>query len=238
MKKDLKVGVVIADDLEYYPLEEYCLSLGGEKLRLLNRDAVRCVLQGDERKLEFVAVFSGTGLVNAATLTTHLADLGYTDIMVNCGLSGGLKTSDISSIVVGSGFVQHDFDLTPIGYKPGVKPNGQTYFFNADERLVNDFTAKFNCDSGVLASGDCFVSDSAKADFIRDNWNAVACDLETAAIASVCYDFGIPFLCFRKISDSADDAANDSYNSFKVDKQNWMTMAIKWLESIVDSDLF
>lgn len=233
MKDFFKVGLIVADDAEFAPISEHCLNHGGEEISLLGRPAVRYSVSNEARTVEVIAVYCGIGKVNAATLTTYIAATECVDLIVNCGLSGGLQNVSVGEVVVGTGFVEHDFDLTAIGYKPGEKP-GQEYFYKADEYFINDFKSKYQCKSGVMVSGDCFVSDDAKAAALIKDWNAVSCDMESAAIASVCHGFNLPFISIRRISDGADSGAGSTYKTTVMDKQTWMTVSIKWIESLLN----
>lgn len=231
MKKCIKIGLVIADDSEYAPIADYCLKNGGTECLLLHHPAVCYTVDGETLQIELTAVYCGIGKVNAATVSAYLCATKDVKMIVNCGLSGGFPGLQVGDIVVGTGFVEHDFDLTPIGYQPGEKP-GQVWFYKADMRFVNDLQKKYGCKTGVMVSGDCFVSDSNKVKTLSERWNAVCCDMETAAIASVCHDFSIPFVSIRRISDGADDSAGGKYRNTIMDKQTWMTLSVKWIESL------
>lgn len=235
MKQTVKIGLVIADDAEFEPIAAYCLQHGGLSTEILKRPAVRYSVANAKRTIEITAVYCGIGKVNAATLSAYLAAAEQVQLIVNCGLSGGLQGVCIGEVVVGTGFTEHDFDLTAIGYQPGEKP-GQVYFYEADQRFVEDIKTKYACKAGVMVSGDCFISNDKKAAALIKRWNAVCCDMETAAIASVCHDFAIPFVSIRRISDGANDAAGNAYQATIMDKQVWMTMAIQWIESLLDSE--
>lgn len=227
-----KVGLVIADDSEYAPVAEYLTKKGGEEVKLINRSAVKYTAVDGSRSLDIIAIYCGIGKVNAATVTAYLLATKQADLIVNCGLSGGFNSLNVGDVVVGTGFVEHDFDLSAIGYKPGQKP-GQDYFYYANKHFTDDFKSKYPCKSGVMVSGDCFVSDDKKAKELIEQWDAVSCDMESAAIASVCHDFDIPFVSIRRISDGADNAGGDTYQSTIMDKQTWMTVSVKWIESLL-----
>jgi adenosylhomocysteine nucleosidase len=90
-------------------------------------------------------------------------------------------------------------------------------FFKADEQLVRlaeEGAAKLGAAyrTGVVASGDCFVSSSAKKKEISEKTSALCTEMEGAAIAHVCLLNGVRFAVIRSVSDFADDsaqAAND-----------------------------
>ena len=51
-----------------------------------------------------------------------------------------------------------------------------------------------------------YLADKEKSALFRSTFGIASFDMETAAIASVCYFSGIPFGSLRQISDDADDA--------------------------------
>ena len=67
---------------------------------------------------------------------------------------------------------------------------------------------------GTIASGDQFIASSEKKDYIKKNFNAIACEMEGAAIGHVCYVNNVPFAVVRAISDSADDSSGMDYGEF------------------------
>jgi adenosylhomocysteine nucleosidase len=139
-----------------------------------------------------------------------LADNGCTYIL-NYGLSGGISGVRMGEIVLPNKFLEHDFDLTGIGYKPCEKPS-QKYIYEADDRLLNLAQVSIGeCKSGTAVCGDRFICSAADRDFLRDTFGATTCDMETAAIASVCDMANIPYLSLRRVSD---DAGEDAYANY------------------------
>ena len=58
------------------------------------------------------------------------------------------------------------------------------------------------------------MSDTEKKNIIRDRFNAIACEMEGAAIAHVAYVNSVPFAVLRAISDSASGDAQMEYPKF------------------------
>ena len=88
-----------------------------------------------------------------------------------------------------------------------------------------------NMRDGTFVCGDMFVASEGKKRFVIDNFGANACDMESAAIASVCHKAEIPFVSFRSISDDADDVAPDTYNAQNEKKQtDLIEVAVKAIE--------
>ena len=70
-----------------------------------------------------VVVQSGVGKVNMAICTQILIDVYGVDMLINTGVAGGLyKDINVGDIVISSDALQHDFDVTGLGYKRSVIP--------------------------------------------------------------------------------------------------------------------
>lgn len=172
---------------------------------------------------EIVLVRSGIGKVNAAMCTQVLIDRFLVDCIINTGIAGGLNNDiEIGDIVISKEALYHDVDVSAFGYPIGQIPRMDTKGFIADEELVSiAFNAckKVNPDisvfTGKIASGDSFVSDKAKKDFIQKEFGADCVEMEGAAIAHVSYLNNKKFLIIRAISDKADKSANMDYKNFE-----------------------
>ena len=168
-------------------------------------------------------VRSGIGKVNAGCCTQILADLFHVDCVVNTGIAGSLDAAiDIGDIVLCTDAVQHDMDAVAFGYALGVIPRMPVSFFPADEKLR--VTAKALCEKvnpeikvheGRIATGDQFIADKAKKNFIVENFQAKCTEMEGAAIAQAAFNNNLPFLIIRAISDKADNSAQMDYPTFE-----------------------
>lgn len=168
-----------------------------------------------------VLVKSGVGKVNAALCTQLIIDKYNPDFIINTGIAGGVGEGlAVGDIVVATELVQHDFDVSAIGYArgymcTGVNPDKPTVFVS-DEKLVRSFVEaignKYKVHKGIIASGDTFISDKAKKIEIKEIFNATAVEMEGCAIAQTAYMNGVPFVIVRAISDLADDTAAQDHN--------------------------
>lgn len=205
MAKKFTIGIIIADKDEYAPIEKYLVT-GKEtkKLKFMHGHIIpfgNAVLR---------TVLCGIGKVNAAVAATMLLAEGV-DIVVNFGLSGGIDGVSRGDTIIASRFSEHDFNLTALGYAVGEKP-GQQYIYEADQRLVKHFCDTYKgIKTGAVVTGDSFVSDPKVRDMLKDTFQAIACDMETAAIAYCCNAMKVPFVSVRRISDDAGDTATDDY---------------------------
>lgn len=210
MKNELKIGLVIADDMEYAAYEE----LVADKLNsndFYGRKGHKYEIEKDGKKIVIESILCGIGTVNAATAAMHLVDTGA-DILLNFGLSGGISAVHRGEDVVGASFLEYDFDLVCCGYKPCEKP-AQDYIYYADELISNIIS---NQGGGLkkcnLASGDRFVSDPVLRDVLKNDFGINACDMETAAIAYVAHLTDTPFTSLRRVSDDAGEDATEAYH--------------------------
>lgn len=180
-------------------------------------------LEGSLAGKPVVVVRCGIGKVNAAICTQILADEFHVDAIVNTGIAGSLKNEiNIGDIVLSEDTVQHDMDATGFGYEYGVIPRMETSVFKGDERLLalaRECCEQVNPEIGVfvgrVVSGDQFISDKRKKDWISEHFHGYCTEMEGAAIAQTAYLNQIPFLIIRAISDKADNSAQMDYNEFE-----------------------
>ena len=170
-----------------------------------------------------VVVRSGVGKVNAAACTQLLIDKFNPDVIVNTGIAGSLDAKiNIGDIVLSTDALEHDMDVTGLGYKKGIIPDQDVSIFVADEKIrkiAKESCEKVNTDiavfEGRVVSGDQFISGREKKDEIKKEFDGLCTEMEGASIAHVSYLNNVPFLIIRAISDKADDSANEDYPSFQ-----------------------
>lgn len=90
-----------------------------------------------------------------------------------------------------------------------LRRNDGSYLFSQYQLL-----AKFKA-IGCIVSGESFIADDNEKARIVETFDAVAVDMETSAIAHVCFINEIPFLSIRGISDLANDKATESYDNYE-----------------------
>lgn len=172
---------------------------------------------------DIVVVRSGIGKVNAGICTQILVDVYGVEAVINTGIAGSLNVNiNIGDVVLSTDALQHDMDATGFGYEPGVIPRMEQSIFVADEKLRK--LAKTSCEKvnpdiavfeGRVVSGDQFISDRAKKEYITNQFAGYCTEMEGAAIAQAAYLNQIPFLIIRAISDKADDSATEDYPTFE-----------------------
>ena len=179
--------------------------------------------EGTIGSMDAVAVQSGIGKVSAAACTQILIDHFRVTHVINSGIAGSLNNVlDIGDFVVSTDVVHHDFDATMFGYQQGEVPQLGTASFPADAELRKKIAAAIrqaapdiNLLEGRIASGDQFISDAEKKQWIRDTFHADCCEMEGSAIAQTAWINGIPFVIVRAISDKADGSDLMDYIAFE-----------------------
>ncbi|MEP7101334.1 MAG: 5'-methylthioadenosine/S-adenosylhomocysteine nucleosidase, partial [Burkholderiales bacterium] len=86
---------------------------------------------------------------------------------------------------------------------------------------------------GLIVSGDAFVSSEAQSSDLRALLpDALAVEMEGAAVAQACADFERPFAVLRTVSDRADDHAHVDFTRFIDEIASVYTRAIveDWLQ--------
>jgi adenosylhomocysteine nucleosidase len=171
---------------------------------------------------DVILVRCGIGKVAAATTTAVLLDAFDAQALLFTGVAGGLGDAvGVGDIVVATSLLQHDMNAAPLFPRWEVPLTGRARF-DADAhwmaRLLqagrtlaaaNTHAVAATLHQGLVISGDRFVSTHAESDALRALLpDALAVEMEGAAVAQVCHDFARPFAVVRTISDRADDAAH------------------------------
>ena len=211
------IGIIGAMDIEVQGLKE---AMKQPKIQTI---AGMNFFEGDICGKEVVVVKCGIGKVNAALCTQILVSVFNADCVINTGVAGSLNNDiDICDIVVSSTAVEHDMDVTPLGYEKGIIPGLATSEFEADKKLVElakESAKKASLDvnvfEGKVVSGDCFVATHEAKEILRSQFQGDCAEMEGAAVAHTAYLNQIPFLIIRAISDKADGGAHMDYPTFE-----------------------
>ncbi|WP_150268623.1 5'-methylthioadenosine/adenosylhomocysteine nucleosidase [Paenibacillus tepidiphilus] len=163
---------------------------------------------------------SGVGKVNAAVTTQILLDTFGVSRILFTGVAGALHPGlDIGDIVISASCIQHDMDVTPLGYARGVIPYQETSVFGADPGLVE--LAEAACRAlgvryitGIVLSGDQFIASGEAVARLREELDGACAEMEGAAVGQVCFMNSTPFVIIRSMSDKADGSAHQNYREF------------------------
>ncbi|MCC9597967.1 MULTISPECIES: 5'-methylthioadenosine/adenosylhomocysteine nucleosidase [unclassified Rubrivivax] len=227
------LGIVAALRQELSDLLE--LMPGARRQILGNREFWHGELEGHD----VVAVQSRVGKVAAAATTATLIAHYGVGAVVLTGIAGALAPGvAVGDIVVSAELLQHDLDASPFFPRFEVPLTGVSRF-KADaalvervaagarvaladpltlfgEQIVRDFALHApTVHTGLIVSGDRFVRTAEDSETLRASMpDALAVEMEGAAIAQVCHEWGLPFVAIRAISDRADDDAHADFSRF------------------------
>jgi adenosylhomocysteine nucleosidase len=184
--------------------------------------------QGSMHGKPVVLALSRIGKVAAATTATALIEHFKAERMVFTGVAGGLAAKvQVGDVVLGAQYMQHDLDVSPLFARYEIPGYGRARL-DADVNLIAIISEAapaifkgagglkdINIHAGLIASGDRFVSSAAEAQALRLALpDALCVEMEGAAVAQVCCDYGVPFAAVRTISDRADDTAHLDFAQF------------------------
>jgi adenosylhomocysteine nucleosidase len=166
------------------------------------------------------------GKVNAAMCAQIMIDQFSVDRIINTGIAGGVAHGlSVGDFIVGVASVQHDFDLSPLGYVRGYmagEDRNAPTFYPSDATLVADLKKAAKevlpankVKEGVIATGDVFVSTAGLKEELLTLFGAAAAEMEGAAIAQVSRANGIAAVIIRTVSDLADEKAESSVKNFE-----------------------
>ncbi|MCL6453709.1 MAG: 5'-methylthioadenosine/adenosylhomocysteine nucleosidase [Alicyclobacillus sp.] len=165
----------------------------------------------------------GIGKARAAMGAALLCDRYQPAAVVNTGSAGGLDPiCRIGDIVLGAETAYHDVDATTFGYAYGQVPR-EPARFAADEHvlaLAREAAATMDLSGvdvhvGLIVSGDLFLDQPERIGHVRHHFpDALAAEMEGAAVAQACRHFGVPCLVVRSISDVAGTASRVDHTAY------------------------
>jgi|TARA_S200002703_G_scaffold21113_3_gene17600 adenosylhomocysteine nucleosidase len=154
-------------------------------------------------------LITGVGKVNATyELTKRLAVEGSINydarinLVINYGTAGSRKIKK-KTLVDCTKFVQRDMDVTGLGFM-----RGETPFEQDPPVMIQPQNIDFNPigRNATCGTGDCFVED-------RTQYYGEVVDMEAYALAKVCYNYDVPFISFKYITDGADEQAHEDWEA-------------------------
>lgn len=177
--------------------------------------------EGTYEGKDVVLLKSGIGKVNAAMSTTILLHEFKPDVVINTGSAGGYDENlEVGAIVISDEVRHHDVDATIFGYEIGQVPQ-MPPAFKSDANLMQaaelavQKIGEHQAATGLITTGDAFMNDSVRVEVVRKQFPTMkAVEMEAAAVAQVCYQFGTPFVVIRALSDIAGKESNISFDEF------------------------
>lgn len=204
-----RIGIITASDEELQPfldrLDTACVS----------RKAMLDFHKAEWNGRELILAYSGVCKVNAAIAAQVMIDTFGIDAMISAGTAGGIDSSiRVLDTVVSDRLAYHDVaDDILTEFHPWLKES----FFQADPSLLSlassyALSSPYPIRIGMIASGESFVEGEIRDAIVR-KLNPLAADMESAAVAHVCYANGVPFISVRTITDTAERDGIDSFDA-------------------------
>ena len=169
--------------------------------------------------VEVVVAYSKIGKVfSTLTATTLIEHFGCQKLLFS-GVAGAINSElKVGDLIVATKLSQHDLDITAFGHPYGYVPEGKV-FVETDTKLLEiakEVAQELGKElrEGVIATGDQFVADEARKNWIGETFGADALEMEGGSVAVVCDALDVPFFILRAISDAADMDASFSFDEF------------------------
>ena len=224
------IGIIGAMDIEVAILRDKMVNPTVETISGV--DFIRGKLEGRD----VVLARSGVGKVFAAICAQTMILKYGVKAIINSGVAGTLTGElHIGDVAISTACVQHDMDTSPVGDPVGLLSGINVVELPADTTLVGELDkvcadAGVNHRLGVIATGDQFVATHERRDWIRDQFKAIAVEMEAGSIAHVCYVNKVPFASIRVISDEASGDVHIDYMTFvKKAADTSSDITLRWL---------
>lgn len=196
------IGIISAMDIEHRQLAE----------RLTDKEVMNDgpfhYVKGTLGNNRVVLTQCGIGKVNAAVGTTELIRRFAPQSIISTGVAGGIDTClKVTDVVASEHVVYHDVWCGE-GNAYGQVQGYPAIYEGAASLLrhalsLNSTGLKSRIHGGLICTGDQFITNRTELEAIKRNFPAgLAVDMESAAIAQVCWLHQVPFLSFRIISDT------------------------------------
>jgi len=195
--------------------------------------------EANYKGLDLVIAYSKIGKVfSTLTATTMIEKFGAEKLLFT-GVAGGINPSlKVGDLIAATKLCQHDVDIVAFGHPYGFIPEGKL-FIESDKKLL-DLAKEVAKEigkpllEGVIATGDQFVANEEKKEWIQKTYNADALEMEGASVAVVCDALDVPFFILRAISDVADMDAGFSFDEFlESSAKESATFVFKMLDRLI-----
>ena len=157
------------------------------------------------------------------------------------GVAGAVSADlKIGDLIVATKLAQHDLDITAFGHPYGFVPEGSVYE-EADISLIEvaKSVAKeksIDLKEGIIVTGDQFVCDNERKEWIAKTFDASALEMEGASVALTCNSLNVPFFVLRAISDVSDVDASFSFDEFMITSAKISAdFVIRMVDKIIDA---
>ena len=208
----MKVGIVVAMPQEFeavnFALNNYKISQSLVHSLPLSIFAYK--------NLNIYGIISKIGKVASSVATAILIKDYKCDVIINVGLCGGLNNAQIGDIIITNKSAYGDVDLTAFNYPKG-QISGQPHIFESSTNIINFQTFLNTLNDAtiptcLIVSSDSFINSPTKISEINGMYSdIIGVDMEAGAIGQVCHLFATDVLYLKKVSDKADNGAEQSF---------------------------
>lgn len=200
----------------------------------------RDYVQGQLWGIDCICVLSRLGKVASSATAAMLIERFDVSHLLFTGVAGSADAKvKVGDIVIATELVQHDMDTRPLFPRFEIPLTGLSRF-TSDEKINSHLTQaasnfldqdllseiseenrlNFNLHQprvhhGLIASGDEFIASVSRLQELKEDFpDLLAVEMEGAAVAQVCHEFGVPFSVIRTISDNANEDSAVDFLSF------------------------
>lgn len=173
------------------------------------------------KNIQLVIAYSKIGKVNSTITASSLIQKFGCEKLLFSGVAGAVSPDlKIGDLVVATKLGQHDLDITAFGHPYGFVPEGAVYeetditLRNIAKEVAKEKGIKLQ--EGIIVTGDQFVCENEKKEWIAKTFEANALEMEGASVAVTCNALDVPFFVLRAISDAADMDASFSFDEFMI----------------------
>ncbi|MCR5331411.1 MAG: 5'-methylthioadenosine/adenosylhomocysteine nucleosidase [Lachnospiraceae bacterium] len=185
---------------------------------------------------------SGIGKVLASSGMTTMLNRYPISRVIFTGIAGGVgENTKVLDEVIATRLVQHDYgQITNNGFEWYEGYTGKEGYYYCDPDLAScayeaavSVLGKEHVFQGTIATGDQFIASEEAVKKLSHDFDAIACEMEGAAIAVVCEQYDIPFVVIRAMSDKADGKAHETYeNMGDIAADNSSRIVLRMIETI------
>jgi len=230
----LKIGIISAK-----PFEQGSLLSLMQDVSVVHRGS-RTYYQGRLFGIDTILTISRVGKVAAAATATDLIAVQEVDVVIFIGTAGSTDEQvRRGDVVIANSLVQYDMDASPFvppftipmirirEFSPDIylkelakKASDKFLSFQLNQVVSKETLHELSISNpivheGLVGSGDRFISKLEQKNELKHKLPRLFCiEMEGAAVAQVAFEYDIPCLVIRIISDTADHTAYQDFSRF------------------------
>ncbi|WP_434246479.1 5'-methylthioadenosine/adenosylhomocysteine nucleosidase [Borreliella burgdorferi] len=177
----------------------------------------KAITLGTIHNHNIISIATGVGKINTALWTSYIISKYKISHIINTGVASGIynnknKFIKIGDVVISTQTANYDFNLYKFGYEIGQVPEHPKKFKASIALIRKAYKIKTKNSishiMGLIITGDKFIDHQNLQEIPEEFQNAIAVDMESAAMAQVAFNLNIPFIIIRGISDIVNNENN------------------------------